>query len=124
MCRASRLSRSMRSRRRPMPHTNSAASWPFTPTGRTARDAVRAGADSIEHATDMDDQTITEMARRGAFYVPTIDHNRYYVEYRRQFGYGEEVAARLNDYIQRNLETARRAQKAGVRFAMGSDAVF
>ena len=88
-----------------------------------ARDAVRAGADSIEHATDMDDATIAEMARRGTFYVPTIDHNRYYVEYRQQFGYNEEVAARLNDYIQRNLETARRAHKAGVRFAMGSDAV-
>jgi imidazolonepropionase-like amidohydrolase len=88
-----------------------------------ARDAVRAGADSIEHATDMDEQTIAEMARRGTFYVPTIDHNRYYVEYRQQFGYSEEVAARLNDYIQRNLETARRAQKGGVRFAMGSDAV-
>jgi imidazolonepropionase-like amidohydrolase len=89
-----------------------------------ARDAVRAGADSIEHATDMDEQTIAEMARRGTFYVPTIDHNRYYVEYRQQFGYSEEVAARLNDYIQRNLETARRAHQAGVKFAMGSDAVF
>jgi imidazolonepropionase-like amidohydrolase len=88
-----------------------------------ARDAVRAGADSIEHATDMDEQTIAEMARRGTFYVPTIDHNRYYVEYRQQFGYSEEVAARLNDYIQRNLETARCAHKAGVHFAMGSDAV-
>ena len=72
----------------------------------------------------MDEQTIAEMARRGTFYVPTIDHNRYYVEYRQQFGYNEEIAARLNDYIQRNLETARRAYKAGVRFAMGSDAVF
>ena len=89
-----------------------------------ARDAVRAGADSIEHATDMDDQTIAEMARRGTFYVPTIDHNRYYVEFRKEFGYNEEVAARLNGYIQRNLETARRAFQAGVRFAMGSDAVF
>lgn len=89
-----------------------------------ARDAVRAGADSIEHATGMDDQTIAEMAKRGTFYVPTIDHNRYYAEYRREFGYSEEVAAKLNDYTQRNLETARRAFKAGVRFAMGSDAVF
>ena len=62
-----------------------------------ARDAVRAGADSIEHATDMDEQTIAEMARRGTFYVPTIDHNRYYVEYRNQFGYSAEVADRLND---------------------------
>ena len=89
-----------------------------------ARDAVRAGADSIEHATDMDAQTLTEMVRRGTFYVPTIDHNRYYVEHRLEFGYGEEVAARLNAYIERNFETARRAHKAGVRFAMGSDAVF
>src|SRR5207248_2448282 len=54
----------------------------------------------------------------------TIDHNRYYVEYRGEFGYSEHVAKRLNDYIQRNFETARRAHKAGVRFAMGSDAVF
>ena len=94
----------------------------YGPAG--ARDAVRAGADSIEHATDMDDETIAEMARRQTFYVPTIDHNRYYAEYRNQFGYGPEVAERLKDYVARNLETARRAFKAGVRFAMGSDAVF
>ena len=94
----------------------------YGPAG--ARDAVRAGADSIEHATDMDDETIAEMARRKTFYVPTIDHNRYYAEYRDQFGYGPEVAERLKDYVARNLETARRAVKAGVRFAMGSDAVF
>jgi imidazolonepropionase-like amidohydrolase len=30
----------------------------------------------------------------------------------------------LKNYVARNLETARRAFKAGVRFAMGSDAVF
>jgi imidazolonepropionase-like amidohydrolase len=89
-----------------------------------ARDAVRAGADSIEHATDMDDQTLAEMARRGTYYVPTIDHNRYYAEHRQEFGYGPDVAHRLRDYQRRNLETARRAHKAGVRFAMGSDAVF
>jgi imidazolonepropionase-like amidohydrolase len=89
-----------------------------------ARDAVRAGADSIEHATDIDAATIAEMVRRKTFYVPTIDHNRYYAEHRGEFGYGPEVAARLNDYRKRNLETARKAHKAGVRFAMGSDAVF
>lgn len=89
-----------------------------------ARDAVRAGADSIEHATDMDDEMVAEMIRRRTFYVPTIDHNRYYAEYRDQFGYGTEVAERLTAYVERNLETARRAFKAGVRVAMGSDAVF
>jgi imidazolonepropionase-like amidohydrolase len=91
-----------------------------------ARDAIRAGADSIEHATDMDDETIADMARRGTFYVPTIDHNRWYVEHIDIFGWDNEkqIADGLNRYIQRNFETARRAFKAGVRFAMGSDALF
>jgi cytosine/adenosine deaminase-related metal-dependent hydrolase len=30
----------------------------------------------------------------------------------------------LNAFVQRNLETARKAFRAGVRFAMGSDAVY
>jgi imidazolonepropionase-like amidohydrolase len=89
-----------------------------------ARDAVRAGTDSVEHSIDIADEVLGEMAKRGVFYVPTIDHNRYYVEFRAEYGYDEKVAERLNAYIQKNLETARRAHKAGVKFAMGSDAVF
>ena len=89
-----------------------------------ARDAVRAGADSVEHATDMDDATLSEMARRGTFYVPTVDHNRYYVAHKDEFGYGEAVVTRLNGYIERNFETLRRAIRTGVKIAMGSDAVF
>lgn len=45
-----------------------------------ASEAVRAGADSIEHATDIDDATIAEVVRRETWYVPTIDHNPYYAE--------------------------------------------
>lgn len=89
-----------------------------------ARDAVRAGADSLEHATDMDDATIAEMARRKIFYVPTIDHNRYYADNYRKLNYPPKAVDDLNDYIRRNLETARKALAAGVRFAMGSDAVY
>ncbi len=89
-----------------------------------ARDAVRAGADSVEHATDMDDATIQEMARRHTVYVPTVEHNRYYIAHRDEFGYDDAVAKRLEDYVQRNLATLRRAIKAGVPIAMGSDAVF
>lgn len=89
-----------------------------------ARDAVRAGADSVEHATDMDDATITEMARKKIFYVPTIDHNRYYADNVEKLDFDPGSRQRFNDFIQRNLETARRAVKAGVRFAMGSDVAF
>lgn len=89
-----------------------------------ARDAVRAGAESVEHATDMDDATLAEMARRGTVYVPTVEHNRYYIAHRAEYGYDSAVVARLEDYVQRNARTLRRAVRAGVPVAMGSDAVF
>jgi imidazolonepropionase-like amidohydrolase len=89
-----------------------------------ARDAVRAGTDSLEHATDMDDATIREMAKRGTFYVPTIDHNRYYIDNGDKIGYAPGYKDRLQAFIPRNLETARKAFKAGVKFAMGSDAIY
>jgi imidazolonepropionase-like amidohydrolase len=89
-----------------------------------ARDAVRAGADSVEHATDMDDATIQEMVKRGTFYVPTIDHNRYYIQNGDKIGYAPGYKERLQAFIPRNLETARRAFKAGVKIAMGSDAIY
>jgi imidazolonepropionase-like amidohydrolase len=89
-----------------------------------ARDAVRAGAASVEHATDMDDATLREMAKRGIVYVPTIDHNRYYAENAALFGYDAATVAGLNDYRARNVETLRRAIRAKVKVAMGSDALF
>src|SRR6266704_1221249 len=89
-----------------------------------ARDAVRAGTDSLEHATDMDDATIQEMAKRGTFYAPTIDHNRYYMENGDKIGYAPGYKEKLQAFIPRNLETAKKAFKAGVKFAMGSDAIY
>jgi imidazolonepropionase-like amidohydrolase len=73
-----------------------------------------------------DDETIAEMVKRKTWYVPTIDHNRYYAENGNILGYDpkSDYKERLNNFIQRNLETARKAFKAGVRFAMGSDAIY
>jgi imidazolonepropionase-like amidohydrolase len=88
------------------------------------RDAVRAGAESLEHSIDLDDSTLARMVSQGTYYVPTIDHNRYYAEYQQQFNYSPAQAAALDSFRVLNIETARRAFKAGVRFAMGSDAVF
>jgi imidazolonepropionase-like amidohydrolase len=89
-----------------------------------ARDAVRAGADSVEHATDMDEGTIQEMVKRGTFYVPTIDHNRYYLDNGDRIGYAPGFKERLQAFIPRNVETARKAAHAGVKIAMGSDAIY
>ena len=94
----------------------------YGPSG--VKDAVRAGADSVEHGIDLDDETMSEMVKRGTVWVPTIDHNRYYLDARDEYGFKPEAIAPLQDYIQRNLESTRRAVKAGVRIGMGSDAVY
>jgi imidazolonepropionase-like amidohydrolase len=94
----------------------------YGPSG--VKDAVRAGADSIEHGIDLDDETLAEMARRGTVWVPTIDHNRYYVDAKDEFGFKPEAIPPLQDYIAKNLESTRRAFKAGVKLGMGSDAVY
>jgi imidazolonepropionase-like amidohydrolase len=94
----------------------------YGPSG--VKDAVRAGADSIEHGIDLDDETIADMARRGTVWVPTIDHNRYYVDAKDEFGFAPDTIPPLQEYIAKNLESTRRAFKAGVKIGMGSDAVY
>lgn len=89
-----------------------------------ARDAARAGPDSIEHAVDIDDATLREMVARGIVYVPTVAHNQVYWDNAEWFGFAPGYAEKFKDYIGRNMDTVRRAIKAGVRIGMGSDAVF
>jgi imidazolonepropionase-like amidohydrolase len=88
------------------------------------KDAVRAGADSIEHGIELDDETLADMVKRGTVWVPTIDHNRYYVDAQSDYGFSDEAVAGLREYIAKNLDATRRAFKAGVRLGMGSDAVY
>jgi imidazolonepropionase-like amidohydrolase len=95
----------------------------YGPAG--ARDAIRAGCDTLEHATDMDDATIAEMVSKKIWYVPTIDHNQYYVENADEvYKFPAGAKENLNDYIQRNYITAQKAFKAGARMLVGSDAVY
>lgn len=88
------------------------------------KDAVRAGADSIEHGIELDDETLAEMVKRRTVWVPTIDHNQYYVDAKEDYGFTPEAVRGLQEYIAKNLDATRRAFKAGVRLGMGSDAVF
>jgi imidazolonepropionase-like amidohydrolase len=94
----------------------------YGPSG--AKDAVRAGADSVEHGIDFDDETLAEMAKRGTVWVPTVDHNRYYVDAKDEYGFAPESIPALQGYIQKNFATMQRAVKARVKMGMGSDAVF
>jgi len=64
------------------------------------------------------------MVKRGTVWVPTIDHNRYYVDAKDEFGFAADTIPPLKAYIEKNLESTRRAVKAGVKIGMGSDAVY
>lgn len=86
-------------------------------------DALRAGVDSIEHPVGLDDEILVRWARTQTLYVPTIDHNRYYADHRKEYGYDEDVERDLREFVQRNVHDLRRAHAAGIRIAMGSDAV-
>jgi imidazolonepropionase-like amidohydrolase len=94
----------------------------YGPSG--AHDAVRAGADSLEHAVDIDDDTLREMVKRGTVYIPTVAHNQNYWDNADWYGFAPGYAEKFKDYIERNKETLRRAIKASVKIGMGSDAVF
>jgi imidazolonepropionase-like amidohydrolase len=87
-------------------------------------DAVLAGGDSIEHGIEIDDDTFREMVKRGTVWVPTIDHNRYYVDAKDDFGFAPETIPPLQAYIQKNFQSAKRAFELGVKLGMGSDAVY
>jgi imidazolonepropionase-like amidohydrolase len=88
------------------------------------RAAMRAGAESVEHPAGVDDATLAEWAKTRTMYVPTIDHNRFYAENAPLLGYNAKQVAELDSFRLLNLATARRAHAAGVKLAMGSDAVY
>jgi imidazolonepropionase-like amidohydrolase len=64
------------------------------------------------------------MVRKKIIYVPTVYHNIWYVENYKEFGWPEKDNQKILAYQHAVEETTRRAIKAGVRIAMGSDAVY
>jgi imidazolonepropionase-like amidohydrolase len=85
--------------------------------------ALRAGIDSIEHGTMMDDETIALFKKHGAWYVPTISAGRYVADKAKEPDYYSPLvrpkAAAIGPQIQ---ATFGRAYKAGVKIAFGTDA--
>jgi imidazolonepropionase-like amidohydrolase len=85
--------------------------------------AVRAGVDSIEHGTMMDDEAMNLFKQKGAYYVPTISAGRFVADKARDPDYYSPVvrpkAAAIGPQIQ---ATFARAYKAGVKIAFGTDA--
>jgi imidazolonepropionase-like amidohydrolase len=88
-----------------------------------AKRAIRAGIDSIEHGSFMDDEALKLMIQKGTYYVPTLMASQ---------GLRERLAsgARLDPRVARKARlaidavdvTVRKAAARGVRIAFGTDA--
>jgi imidazolonepropionase-like amidohydrolase len=79
--------------------------------------SVEAGVDSVEHGNYIADADLKTMAEKGIFYVPTIYVGEYVAKGRAAAGAQVWV-----DMIRIHAETFRRAVKAGVKIAFGTDA--
>jgi imidazolonepropionase-like amidohydrolase len=90
-----------------------------------ARAGVEGGVDSIEHGFELDQDIVSEMARRGTFLVSTLAVMRSW----RTFGAtttiprfaSDEGRERIAAREERAIESVRLARAAGVRIATGTD---
>lgn len=84
--------------------------------------AIRAGVQTIEHGTYMDDEAIALMKKHGTWMVPTISAGKFVADKAKERGYFQEMirikATTIGPLIQ---DTFTRAYKAGVKIAFGTD---
>ncbi|MCU1236819.1 MAG: amidohydrolase [Candidatus Solibacter sp.] len=87
-----------------------------------AKRAIRAGIDSIEHGSFLDDEALDMMKARGTFYVPTLMAAEGLKE-RLTDGYLPPViAAKARQAMAALNATVRKAIARGVKIAVGTDA--
>ena len=86
--------------------------------------ALRAGADSIEHGTVMDDEIIRTMKKQGTYYVPTLSTVNGYLERlaANPDAYAPDVKKQIDWRIGITGQSLLKAAPAGVKIAFGTDA--
>lgn len=86
--------------------------------------ALAAGADSIEHGTMLNDESIRLFKKSGAWYVPTLSTVNGYIERLKADpnAYPPDVLAKVRWRIEVTGKSLEKAYPAGVNIAFGTDA--
>lgn len=85
--------------------------------------AIRAGVQTIEHGTYMDDETIALFKKHGTYYVPTIIAGKTVADSAKMFGYYTALVTPKALAVGPKIQaTFSKAYKAGVNIAFGTDA--
>ena len=90
------------------------AAHSMTPTGHEI--ALGAGVDSIEHGDVLDEATVRQMVQRGVYLCPTLTVSDFVA------GPRSVTNSIWSDLQQAGRESVRRAYRAGVKIALGTDA--
>jgi imidazolonepropionase-like amidohydrolase len=78
--------------------------------------AAEAGVASIDHATQLSDETVRLMKEKGIFAVPTFAIFEYFASHREQ-----EQAAVESEMLNYKIKEFKKQVAAGVQYAVGSD---
>jgi imidazolonepropionase-like amidohydrolase len=88
-----------------------------------ARRAIRAGIDSIEHGSFLDDAALDLMKQKGTYLVPTLmAHVGLDERLKRALYMPANIMAKAKRAITEASKTAARARARGVHIALGTDA--
>jgi imidazolonepropionase-like amidohydrolase len=87
-----------------------------------AKRAIRAGIDSIEHGTFLDDEALEVMKQRGTFVVPTLMAVVGVKEGLERGAYPPEITVKARGATVALDETVRKAIAKGVKIVVGTDA--
>jgi len=86
-----------------------------------AKVAIRAGIDSIEHGSFLDDEALRMMKERGTYFVPTLMAGEYAGGRKSTRTYPPEIAAKAKAALESRSIAFRNALRMGVKIAFGTD---
>lgn len=84
--------------------------------------AIRAGVNSIEHASFIDDEGIQMAKERGTYLVMDIYNDDYILAEYKRLGYPDKILAKERLVGRTQRENFRKAARAGAKIAYGTDA--
>lgn len=85
------------------------------------KDAIRAGVQSLEHGSLMDDESIRMMKERGTVLVPDIYNGDYIATEGKRLGWPAEFLRKNDETTDAQRTGFRRAVAMGVKIAYGTD---
>jgi imidazolonepropionase-like amidohydrolase len=88
---------------------------------RAIIEAVKAGVDTIEHGSVLDDEAIRLMKEHGTYLVADIYDDDFILQHGKEYGYTEENLTKEKMLGQKQRDSFRRAVRAGVKVGFGTD---